>query len=728
MTLLIYADRLDSMKQSKNEIISYLENATVFLLGVLLLLFPLVVTTTTTDPFIFPKQILLAGVALLSLLFFGIKIIANGHVVIRRTPFDLPIIIFTAIALLSSLFAVNKADSIISFVPLLFVLLTFFIIVNNAKEKNSVLFMTISLIGGACLLSVIGILSFLKIYVLPFEFTRVQSFTPIGSILDQALYLIITLPLALYFVWPLFSHFVRRSKDDQSVLADQASEHHENAKKQKITGNEIAFGVGFIIIIAGLALSIYELITFNQQSGGLLVLPFETGFQTAFAAISQDGGRVALGFLFGSGFGTFATDFTRFKQAAFNQSPDLWLLTFFRSSSFMLELLATTGVAGLLAFLFILFRIVKKKPVLTLSIFAVIAAFILPYSFTVLALFFILLGIIAAMQGLKHNAVSEGYFDVELQIVALRQGLITFDNPSKEKNAILSILCFIIIILLSGTIGFFSIKYLISDITFQQSLVAASQNNGSLTYTKQASAIQMFPYRDAYYRIFSQTNFALANTLASQQPQGQAPNAQTQQTILTLIQQSINAGRSAVTYSPQTALNWQNLASIYRSLIGFGQNADSFAILSNQQSIVLDPNNPTEYINLGGIYYQLGQWDNAIRQFQIAISLKQDYANGYYNLGHALEQKGSLADALSQYQIVQRLVTNDKPNLDKINQEIEALQKRLQTGATPSSENAPASSESVQQPLNVNSPSSQLPPQDPPVKIPPPTEATKSSR
>lgn len=720
MTLLIYADRLDSMKQSKNEIISYLENASIFLLGILLLLFPVVVTTATTDAFIFPKQVMIAGIAFLSLLFFGIKIIASGHVVIRRTPFDLPIIIFTVIALLSSFFAVNKADAIISFVPLFFVILTFFIIVNNAREKNSVLFMSISIIGGACLLSIIGILSFLKIYILPFEFTRIQSFTPAGSMLDQTLYLFIVLPLALYFVWPLLSHFVRRSKDNQSALADQASEHHEHAKRQKITGNEIAFGVGFIIILAGLILSVYELVTFNQQSGGFLALPLETGFQTGFAAISQDTGRVALGFLFGSGFGTFVTDFTRFKQAAFNQSQNLWLLTFFRSSSFVLELLATTGVAGLLAFLFILFKIFRKKPVLTLSIFAVIASFILPFSFIIIALFFILLAIISAMQGLKHNAVSEGYFDVELQIVALRQGLITFDNPSKERNAILSILCFVIIIILSGLVGFFSVKYLISDVIFQQSLVAASQNNGSLTYTKQASAIQIFPYRDAYYRIFSQTNFALANTLAAQQPQGQAPDAQTQQTIFTLIQQSINAGRSAVTYSPQTALNWQNLASIYRSLIGFGQNADSFALLSNQQSIVLDPNNPTEYINLGGIYYQLGQWDNAIRQFQIAISLKQDYANGYYNLGHALEQKGSLTDALSQYQIVQRLVANDKPNLDKINQEIEALQKRLQTGSTPASENVPASPESVQQPLNISSPSSQMPPQEPPVKIKPP--------
>jgi tetratricopeptide (TPR) repeat protein len=167
-------------------------------------------------------------------------------------------------------------------------------------------------------------------------------------------------------------------------------------------------------------------------------------------------------------------------------------------------------------------------------------------------------------------------------------------------------------------------------------------------------------------------------------------------------------------------LNWQNLSSIYRTLIGFGQNADSFAILANQQAIALDPNNPQEYINLGGVYYQLGQWDNAIRQFQIAIALKPDYANAYYNLGHALQEKGDLNNALVQYQTVKRLVVNDPTNLDRISKEIDSLEKTGQPSSPSVSETG--------EPLTVSTPSAQLPPQNPPVKIPAPIEATKSSR
>jgi len=239
-------------------------------------------------------------------------------------------------------------------------------------------------------------------------------------------------------------------------------------------------------------------------------------------------------------------------------------------------------------------------------------------------------------------------------------------------------------------------------------------------------AISIFKYRDGFYRVFSQTNFALANTLASQQPKGSSPNQTTQQNITTLIQQSIDAARAAVTVAPQTYLNWQNLSSIYRRLIGFGQNAENFAIATAQQSINLDPNNPQEYIFLGGIYYQLGRWDNAQSQFQIAIALKPDYANAHYNLGHALEQKGDLQNALGQYQAVRSLVSNDKNSLEQVDKEIATLQGKAQTQAQAQAEANPTNN--ANQTLKVNKPEAQLPAQNPPVKIPAPPIATPSSK
>jgi tetratricopeptide (TPR) repeat protein len=307
-------------------------------------------------------------------------------------------------------------------------------------------------------------------------------------------------------------------------------------------------------------------------------------------------------------------------------------------------------------------------------ILLLLISFLLPLSFVSQTLFFIILGLFAVNQGLISKAQNR-FFDIELQVVALRKGLIAMEAPTtkKEKSLTLPSLIALLIVLLGAWITYNGIIYTISDLAFQRSLVAAAQNNGSLTYQKQAEAISTFKYRVGFYRVFSQTNLALANTLASREPRGSSPSAAIQRNIITLIQQSINSARAATTIAPQTHLNWQNLSSIYRGLIGFGQNAEGFAIATAQQSINLDPNNPAQYISLGGIYYQLGAWDQAQNQFQIATRLKPDLPNAYYNLGHALEEKGNVQAALEQYEIVKRLVANDRYAFAQITDEINAL-------------------------------------------------------
>ena len=255
-------------------------------------------------------------------------------------------------------------------------------------------------------------------------------------------------------------------------------------------------------------------------------------------------------------------------------------------------------------------------------------------------------------------------------------------------------------------------------------MTAANQNNGQLTYTYQNSAISSFTgkYNDAYFRVFSQTNLALANSLAASVPKGASPSAETQQTIYTLVQQSINSGRQATTLSSQNPLNWQNLANIYRSLIGFGQNADSFAILAQQQAIQLDPVNPQGYITLGGIYYQLGTWDKALAQFQQAATLKPDLPNAYYNIAHTLIQQGDLKGALVQLQTVKSLVANDPTNLAKINEEIKQLQAQIEQQGTGTQ--SQTSTQNGQTTLSTNPPAASLPQQNPPVKIPAPQAPT----
>ena len=680
----------------KKEFISYLSNISLFILGITLLVFPLLVVTATTDAFILPKQILIGFGVLATLLLFGVKTLVEKKVVIRRTPFDLPIVLFIIATLASSVFAVNKLDSFQVFVPFLFSSFLYFVIVNTAKEKSSINFLNASVAVGAVILAAVAILSYFKIYPLPFAFTRAQTFTPLGSGLEQALYLLVALSFVLSLSWPLLKRLI--------------SKRTSTFEKEKIEIFDSGFLLSAIVLLAGTLIAFYSLVKLQNP----IILPFQTGFQTAFAEISQDNGRIAQGFLLGSGFGTYGTDFARFKPVSFNQYTNLWSLSFIRSSSWILEILATTGVLGLAAFAFLLYKIFKEKAYFKPLLILIIAAFILPFSFVTQTLFFIVLGLYAARESLKEKKQNK-YFDVEPQFVTLRRGILSLSSTTggSRDERFLPLIFFVALAILVGVVGFFSTQYAIADITFQKSLVAAQANNGSKTYTLQGQAINTFPYRDAYYRIFSQTNLSLATSLTSQVPKNSSPSAQVQQTVLTLTQQSINAARQATTVAPQTAANWANLSSVYRALIGFGQNAEQFAIASQQQSAVLDPNNPNEYINLGGIYYQLGQFDNAQAQFQVAINLKPDLANSYYNLGHTLEQKGDLKGALLQYQTVKNLVTSDKTNLGTIDKEISAIQDKINAGGGTANQ------------TGTNPP--KLPAQNPPVQIPSPP-ATSSAK
>lgn len=703
------------MHERKKEILAYVDNLSLLMVGILFVLFPVFFLSSTTDAFVEPKELLLIILSSLSLLIFGVKTLIEGRLKLRTSPFDIPMVLFIVILFVSAFFSADRYDALTACAPLLFVGYLYFVMINTVKNQKQLLFLLSALTTGAVLSSLLTIFSYFKVYPLPFSYTHVTYFTTFGSMLDQALYYAVVLPIAGYFGYAYISGMNSPKKAEATPFSTGETHHKKNSGLMGL------FGIAFIITGIGLGLTVYMLFTSQKP----LILPFDVGLQTAFAAISQN--NVFKSLLLGSGYGTYLNDFTMFKPVSYNANDTLWAFTFFRSSSFALELLATTGILGIGIFGYIIYKIVKEKNFFLPLAVATLAAIVLPFSFTLIALFFILLALFAIV--CIHNNPQK-YREADFSFVALFKRRST---GSSEENAHLnsserkigriypSIFLLLIVILVGAPLYFITL-FMISDFTFQQSLVAESQNNGLATYQLQSKAIQQFPYRDIYYRSFSQTNLALANALAVNHPKNASPSAQTQKDILTLIQQSINAGRAAVTVAPVTSFDWNNLSSIYRSLIGFGQNADQFTILTLNQAITLDPNNPQQYIDLGGVYYQLGQYDKAATEFQVAINLKQNYANAYYNLGHAYEQESKFSDAMTAFETVKQLVSGNSANEKIIDNDISILNNAANNAQQ--NQRAPQVSpipQNQQQPINVNKPGTTLPPHNPKEVIPAPT-------
>lgn len=692
---------------NKKDLISYIDSASFILVTLTLFLFPVFFLTNTSDFFVLPKQILVTLITVVLMVLWGAKIMINREVAFRSSAFNFPVFLFGAITLLTALLARNTFDSLLQAIPLVFVLIFYFALTNSLHNKQQFNVALSALALGGVLSSLLSLIYLMNVFILPFPQIQNRFFTTLGSPIQHIIYLLPVLALSVFYVYKRYT---------KSGLSGITSDY-----------NYIIHLVSSILILAGVGLNVYKIFFRDEKP---IVLPFQYGIQIAMGAISQDSARQVLSLLFGSGYGTFLTDFARFKPASFNLEQSIWNLTFSFSSSYFLELIATVGILGTLAFLFIFARVVQSgmnratSPLFLAVIVTFILSFLLPFSYTVVFLMFALLGFYSVYLFFEND---KRVYNLRVNLVALKEGLFSVNDeghtepaPRRGNGSIFPALIMAVVLIPSVFVGWYTVRLVLSDMKFTQSLSPQVLNNGQRTYDLERQALQLFPYRSDYYRIFSQVNIALANSLINSIPQGQQPTEEAQQTVIALLQQSINSGRAAVRIAPLNPANWENLARIYRSLINVGQNAEQFAAASLNQAIALNQYDPTKFVELGGIFYQLGQFDAAQQQFQQAINLKPDYANAYYNLGHALQAKGDFQNALIQFKVVRDLAKEDKANLEQIDKEIKALEENA-GNAGDQTNTQPAN----QGPLQVNQPQTQIPAQGEPVEIPaPPTSVT----
>jgi tetratricopeptide (TPR) repeat protein len=138
-------------------------------------------------------------------------------------------------------------------------------------------------------------------------------------------------------------------------------------------------------------------------------------------------------------------------------------------------------------------------------------------------------------------------------------------------------------------------------------------------------------------------------------------------TIQLLISNAINAAKISTEASPNNVNNWANRALVYQNLIGTVPGADDWAITSNEQAALLDPQNPY-YLTQKGIDLMAKanllskdkvdeknkNWALAKTQFDNAIKLKADYSPALFQLAMLYQAEGKtdqVMPALLQTQV-----------------------------------------------------------------------------
>ena len=101
------------------------------------------------------------------------------------------------------------------------------------------------------------------------------------------------------------------------------------------------------------------------------------------------------------------------------------------------------------------------------------------------------------------------------------------------------------------------------------------------------------------------------------------------------IEQAIEAYRKAVDLNPAAAGAWVNLGTIYYRM---GQYAEAERYY--RESIQADPQYPLAFFNLGNLYDEQGDISRARECYQRALGLNRGYADAHFNLALLCERAG----------------------------------------------------------------------------------------
>jgi len=596
-----------------------------FILITLALLFALFVFPKFPSPYFIPKEIFAAAAISAVLILWSVRSVIEARSMFSIGKFDLGVLLVTLAYVISTIVrSPNKMEAFFFPGTVTFIILSvlFYFLVNQFDKKTKDLVL-ITLFGSGILLSISVLFTqlglFAKIRELP-AFVRDSSFNPAGGNLPGVLYLVILLPIGI-----------------------------AAAIREKDLVKRIFFGVASATIVFGASLLVINILPGKPLA---LVLP---SLQTSWEVLIE---TLKASPIWGAGPDNYVSAFNLFRPLSYNQTS-LWLVRFSTASNYYFTMITETGFAGLGAFALLLigvYRVVvtdlRQKHWQVIGLATLIVLFAIFPSAPVLI--FLFMALLAIFSKSEDKTISLAETRVPSAIIAAP-------------------ICIGIVVL-----AVFGTKAVTAEATYQKSLNALANNDAKNTYNLMVSAASQNPYVDRYHTSLAQLEMVLANSIASQKNLTDADR----QNITQLISQAINEGKAVVTLNPGRSGNWALLAQIYGNIMPFAQGADQFAISTYTQAVALDPVSPNLRIALGGIYYALGRYDDAIDAFKLAVMAKPDLANAHYNLAIAYRDKKDYDHAITEMDTVLTLVTPGSSDYTLAKSTLTDLQKNKSATTT----------------------------------------------
>jgi len=332
--------------------------------------------------------------------------------------------------------------------------------------------------------------------------------------------------------------------------------------------------------------------------------------------------------LLGSGIGTFHYDFLKQKPAEFNETP-LWQIRFDRAGSHIAEILGTIGVLGIISYLaligvlFLVFWFLRQK----------LESF--PYVMTFLAIF---IGQFVYYQ--NTILIFTFWFILALSVASWRTTEKTFSLKRFPELSLIFSAFLVLFYLLIGGAYYFGAKFYLAEVNYTKSQIMLPAEGGVKLLEK---AINLNP-KLTHYQI------ALARTYLFQfaEEMKKPLEEQNSMKIQSLTAKAVDQAKSATEISPNSVVAWETSGVVYRDIQFLTTGATEWAIKAFEEAIKLERKSPVLYTELGKLYLVLNNFEKAEENFVKAKDSKPDYVDALIQEALIYEKKNNLDEALSK--------------------------------------------------------------------------------
>ncbi len=368
-------------------------------------------------------------------------------------------------------------------------------------------------------------------------------------------------------------------------------------------------------------------------------------------------------FVFGSGLGTFGIDFSAFRTLDFNADPTAWPLRFTQPYSTLFGFIGEGGIVILLGFALVsLINIgyffgswakVKQQGVLDRQVPGAQTGTV-EHGWEVLlaGCAFIVLTIAMALVffgpvlwwawWLLLSLSITGFATSHERLVSARH--FTLENTPQYNLASV----FTMIVLMAGLLllGVWGGRVYAAEALYTRALRSSDPKEATGILQK---AIRYRGSVDVYYTALAQSFLQQASVLSRQpKPDVQAASA--------LLAEAVNAARRATEVSPRSVAIWENLAQMYDNAAVLVPEAREWVVKSLQEASALEPTNPVIKLRLGNTLRAQKKLDEAIKAYEEAVKLKNDFIDAQVALADAYEAAKKDDQAVEVYKAV--LLTN----------------------------------------------------------------------